>query len=215
MARRAQGHAPFIHRSLGRVQAGLRSVTLPGRRPATLRISRNAGRGGGADGALHAARTMTLTPATQLPRPRWWPGVAAWALWTLTMLALPVIAWLDQLSRQAGRPELAQLTPSAVVGPVLAAVSAATAGAVLASRRPRHPVGWLLLILGLSAAWAGVPPAYAAYGLLARPGALPAAHAVARYWPITIVTTRPRPAMPCCSLPPAGCPRPAGAGGPG
>jgi hypothetical protein len=106
------------------------------------------------------------------------------------MLALPVIAWLDQLSRQAGRPELAQLTLGSVVGPVLAAVSAATAGAVLASRRPRHPVGWLLLVLGLSAAWAGVPPAYAAYGLLARPGALPAAHAVARYWPITIVTTQ-------------------------
>jgi hypothetical protein len=133
---------------------------------------------------------MTLTPTTRLPRSRWWPGVAAWALWALTMLVLPVIAWLDQLSRQAGRPELAQLTPSAVVGPVLAAVSAATAGAVLASRRPGHPVGWLLLVLGLSAAWAGVPPAYAAYGLLARPGALPAAHAVARYWPITVITTQ-------------------------
>jgi hypothetical protein len=111
-------------------------------------------------------------------------------LWALTMLALPVIAWLDQLSRQAGRPELAQLTLGSVVGPVLAAVSAATAGAVLAARRPRHPVGWLLLALGLSAAWAGVPPAYAAYGLLARPGALPAAQAVARYWPITLVATQ-------------------------
>jgi hypothetical protein len=113
--------------------------------------------------------------------------VAAWALWTLTMLALPVVAWLDQLSRRAGRPELAQLTPSAFVGPVLACVSATTVGAVLASRRPRHPVGWLLLVLGLSLAWAGVVPAYAAYGLLARPGALPAAHAVARSWPVTIV----------------------------
>jgi hypothetical protein len=106
------------------------------------------------------------------------------------MLSIAVIAWLDQLSRQAGRPELAQLTGGAVVGPVLAAVSAATAGAVLASRRPRHPVGWLLLALGLGAAWGGVPPAYAAYGLLARPGALPAAHAVARYWPITLVATQ-------------------------
>jgi hypothetical protein len=133
---------------------------------------------------------MAVIPATRLARPRWWPGVAAWALWALTLLALPVIAWLDQLSRQAGRPELAQLTPGAVVGPVLAAVSATTAGAVLASRRPSHPVGWLLLTLGLSAAWAGVPPAYAAYGLLARPGALPAAHAVARYWPITLVITQ-------------------------
>jgi hypothetical protein len=30
----------------------------------------------------------------------------------------------------------------------------------------------------------------AAYGLLARPGALPAAHAVARYWPVTVVTAQ-------------------------
>jgi hypothetical protein len=130
---------------------------------------------------------MTGIPATRLARPRWWPGVAAWALWTLTMLGILVVAWLDQLSRQAGRSELAQLTPSAFVGPVLACVSATTVGAVLASRRPRHPVGWLLLVLGLSLAWGGVVPAYAAYGLLARPGALPAAHAVARSWPVTVV----------------------------
>ena len=89
---------------------------------------------------------MNLTPATRLARPRWWPGVAAWALWALTMLGIPVIAWLDHLSRQAGRPDLAQLTLGAFVGPVLAAVSATTVGAVLASRRPRHPVGWLLLV---------------------------------------------------------------------
>jgi hypothetical protein len=129
---------------------------------------------------------MTGIPATRLARPRWWPAVAAWVLWALTMLGILVVAWLDQLSRQAGRSELAQLTPSAFVGPVLACVSAATVGAVLASRRPRHPVGWLLLVLGLSLAWAGVVPAYAAYGL-ARPGALPAAHAVARSWPVTVV----------------------------
>jgi hypothetical protein len=48
-------------------------------------------------------------------------------------------------------------------------------------------VGWLLLVLGLSLAWGGVAPAYAAYGLLARPGALPAASDVARYWPVTVL----------------------------
>jgi hypothetical protein len=69
-----------------------------------------------------------VTPATRLARPRWWPGVAAWALWALTMLGLPVVAWLDHLSRQAGRPDLAQLTLNAFVGPVLAAVSAVTVG---------------------------------------------------------------------------------------
>ena len=114
----------------------------------------------------------------------------AWALWALTMLGIPVIAWLDHLSRQAGRPDLAQLTLSALVGPVLSLVSAATVGAVLASRRPRHPVGWLLLVLGLSLTLAGVVPAYAAYGLLARPGALPAAHAVARCYSIMAVAAQ-------------------------
>jgi hypothetical protein len=54
-------------------------------------------------------------------------------------------------------------------------VSAATVGAVLASRRPTHPVGWLLLTLGLSVPAYFVSDGYARYGLLAQPGALPLA----------------------------------------
>jgi hypothetical protein len=115
----------------------------------------------------------------------------AWALWALAMLGLPVVAWLDHLSRQAGRPDLAQLADASVLGPVLALVSAATVGAVLASRRPRHPVGWLLLVLGLALNASGVAAAYTAYGLVARPGALPAAGAVARYYPALILTALP------------------------
>jgi hypothetical protein len=53
--------------------------------------------------------------------------------------------------------------------------SAATVGAVLAGRRPRHPVGWLLLGIGVSVIALGVGDAYAPYGLLARPGSLPGA----------------------------------------
>jgi hypothetical protein len=64
---------------------------------------------------------------------------------------------------------------------VLTLVSAATVGAVLASRRPRHPVGWLLLALGLSVVTAGVAQGYAGYGLVARPGSLPGAPWVALY----------------------------------
>jgi tellurite resistance protein TehA-like permease len=107
-----------------------------------------------------------VTAATRRARAHRWPGVAAWALWALAMLGVAAVAWLDQLTRRAGRPELAQLTLGAYLGPVLALVSAATVGAVLASRRPRHPVGWLLLLLGLSLAAGGVVPAYVAYGLL-------------------------------------------------
>jgi hypothetical protein len=124
-------------------------------------------------------------------RPAWWrvwPAGLAWALWVLTMLCLVVIAWLDHLLRQAGRPDLTQLGGGAVVAPVLAAVSASTVGAVLASRRPRHPVGWLLVALGLSLNGSGVAAAYTNYGLLARPGALVAARSVALYLPAMIVT---------------------------
>jgi hypothetical protein len=101
------------------------------------------------------------------------------------MLGLAVVPWMDRLLRQAGRPDLAQLSGGSVVGPVLAMLSAATVGAVLASRRPRHPVGWLLLGFALSLTAAGVIAAYVAYGLLARPGALPAAHVLAWYYPAT------------------------------
>ena len=56
--------------------------------------------------------------------------------------------WLDQLLRRAGRPELA-LRPHELVY-VVVPVGMATVGAVLAGRRPRHPVGWLMLALGVS-----------------------------------------------------------------
>src|SRR6266508_2822907 len=117
---------------------------------------------------------MAVSAAAREARPRQWPGVAAWALWALTMLGLAVGAWLDHLLRQAGMPELGML--QAASAPLLAAaVSAATVGAVLASRRPAHPVGWLMLGIGLLVAADGVVSEYVGYGVVARPGALPAA----------------------------------------
>jgi hypothetical protein len=89
-------------------------------------------------------------------RPRRWTAGLAWVLWALAMLGLAVVRWLDELLRQAGRPDLAALVPGSIVGPLLAVLSAATVGAVLASRRPRHPVGWLLLGFALSLTATGV-----------------------------------------------------------
>jgi hypothetical protein len=99
----------------------------------------------------------------------------AWALWLLAVASLAAIAWIDRLLRRGGRVDLALLRTSDTAPYVLAIVSAATLGAVLASRRPRHPVGWLLLALALSVVLSGVATGYASYGLLARPGALPGA----------------------------------------
>jgi hypothetical protein len=103
--------------------------------------------------------------------------VLAWALLALATLGVAPIFWFDHLLRQAGRPELAALTTDLpILAPrLLAGLIAATVGAVLASRRPRHPVGWLLLTLGLSVPAYFVTDGYARYGLLAHPGALPLA----------------------------------------
>jgi hypothetical protein len=49
---------------------------------------------------------MAVTSAARLARPRQWAALLAWVLWALVLLGLPAIAWLDQLLRQAGRPEL-------------------------------------------------------------------------------------------------------------
>jgi hypothetical protein len=127
-----------------------------------------------------------VTAAARPARRRWWPAGLAWALWALAMLGLAVGAWFDHLLRRAGRPDLGTLTTFAIP-PTLACVSASTVGAVLASRRARHPVGWLLLALGLSLAISGASAAYLPYGLVARPGALPAASHVALYYPATVV----------------------------
>jgi hypothetical protein len=116
---------------------------------------------------------------TKAARMRWWPGALAWALWALGMLGLAAVPWMDRLLRQAGRADLVQLTPD-TAAPVLALVSGATVGAVLASRRPRHPVGWLLLALALSGVATAAAAQYLTWGLLVRPGSLPGARLVAR-----------------------------------
>jgi hypothetical protein len=116
-----------------------------------------------------------VTPVASTARPRRWSGVVAWAVWALTMLGLAVAAWLDHLQRQAGSPETAWLLQPASIPLLVAAVSAATVGALVGSRRPAHPVGWLLLGLGLLVVVNVVVFGYVNYGLVARPGALPAA----------------------------------------
>ena len=114
---------------------------------------------------------MALAADGRRARPRAWPARLAWALWTLTVLGLVATAWLDRLLRQASAPELTAL-PASGIPMVAAAASAVTVGAVLASRR-RHPVGWLLVGLGLSSTAHDLTYSYTRYGLVARPGSLP------------------------------------------
>jgi hypothetical protein len=116
---------------------------------------------------------------------RRWPVVLAWALLGVELLLFFPLPWFDHLNRQAGRPDLSTLDPFGIP-PSVAALTAGVVGAVLASRRPRHPVGWLLLAMGLDMAVSGAAVGYIPYGLIVRPGALPAANVVARIYPVTI-----------------------------
>jgi hypothetical protein len=52
-------------------------------------------------------------------------------------------------------------------------------GALIVSRRPSHPIGWLLCAFGLANGLAAFAAEYAIYGLVSTPGAAPGAGALA------------------------------------
>jgi hypothetical protein len=61
----------------------------------------------------------------------------------------------------------------------LNAVFYPTVGAIVASRRPENPVGWLLCLIGLVTSFSYFCAEYAIYALLAQPDSLPAGEAMA------------------------------------
>jgi hypothetical protein len=69
------------------------------------------------------------------------------------------------------------------------AISYAPVGALIASRRPANPVGWLLCLFGLSIGIGHFSAQYAIYALLAQPDSLPAGEALAwiAYWILPII----------------------------
>jgi hypothetical protein len=131
---------------------------------------------------LPASGTVAVLPPAHPSRPPRWPAVLAWMLFALVLLEFATFPWLDRLIRQAGRADLAPMTAFSIP-PSLAALTASLVGVVLALRRSRHPVGWLLLTLGLCLGTSGGAAGYVPYALVVRPGALPAAGLIARLYP--------------------------------
>jgi hypothetical protein len=90
---------------------------------------------------VHGSRVMAVTAGSRPAWPPWWPAGLAWTLWALAIPGgFAVVVRLDNLLRQAGRPDLGLLNPNQYAY-VLTLVSAATVGAVLASRRA--PIRWV------------------------------------------------------------------------
>lgn len=112
--------------------------------------------------------------------PRTWPGPVAAAVWLVFMATWPASLWIDRLLADAGRPDLRQ----SAAGPTILMAVAVTIGAVLAARRPRHPVGWLLMGIGggLVLTWAAAQ--YLALALLLHPQVLPGTRLVALWYPV-------------------------------
>jgi len=109
-----------------------------------------------------------------LARSRWSLAGLAWVVWALTILGLAATARLDHLLDRDGPAGMSAYSASSLPL-VVAVLSAVTVGVVLVVRRPRHPVGWLLVGLGLSQAVSDLTYVYTRYGLVARPGSLPGA----------------------------------------
>ncbi len=117
-----------------------------------------------------------MPPAS--PPPRVPPPALAALLWLLAPGSLIGAAFSSHALGQHGRADLAGITAAHLVF-VLGMLSASTVGAVLAVRRPEHPVGWLFLALGSVIAVSVAADAYALPGVIGRPGSLPWADQVA------------------------------------
>ena len=93
----------------------------------------------------------------------------AWPLWTLA-LCLAVAQVVLQISNQPVLHGVDRLQPEVVTIPGFA-----TMGAVLTTRRPRNPIGWVFLAVALGAAVEGFALQYAIRALAIAPGSLPLA----------------------------------------
>ena len=93
-------------------------------------------------------------------RPARWPTVAglSWAAAVITAILTLVTAVLAAM----GRDVSLFLVPQAV--------GYACMGCVLLDRRPGHPMGPLLCLIGLAIAFSQAPYAYARYALVHAPG---------------------------------------------
>jgi hypothetical protein len=98
----------------------------------------------------------------------------AWSLWavTVTLTALSLVLLVLNL-RYPNAP-----IPNYWLGNALVVIDV-TVGAIVASRRPENPVGWLLCLSGVAVSTSTFTSLYAIYALLAQPGSLPAGEASA------------------------------------
>jgi hypothetical protein len=116
---------------------------------------------------------MAASRWNRVARPR-----LAWWLCATSLLLMAVGLGLLVLSRHARfPPSMDPWDEQALV--ILEFLGAPILGGLIAARRPANLYGWLWCVIGLGVGLDAFARGYAAYGLFARPGALPAAMVVA------------------------------------
>ena len=106
----------------------------------------------------------------------------AWLVWSLTVVCTFGLVMLHEKGSLI------------VILPVAAwVVTSSTVGALIVSRRPENPIGWILCAIGFLSAFGGFSGAYAIYTLITHPGALPAGEVAAWFSAWVQIAT---PALP-------------------
>ncbi len=93
-------------------------------------------------------------------------ALLAWLLWMLCVALTALAALLDYYTSPI--PE--GVVPNTYAFFAVPMLVYATVGALIASRRPKNIVGWILCAIGFIFAFQSFATAYADYALLARPG---------------------------------------------
>jgi hypothetical protein len=99
----------------------------------------------------------------------------AWSLWALSVALTALSLLLLALNLRYPNVHVYDYW----LENTLSAVLFSTVGAIVASRRPENPVGWLLCLLGVAFSVGHFSAQYAIYTLLAQPDSLPAGQALA------------------------------------
>jgi hypothetical protein len=110
---------------------------------------------------------MSRRPAARLP----------WLLWWISAALIVLSGVFSVLIRDTDVGTSYDLLFEGVFA--LSFFAFPTVGAVVASRRPHNPIGWIFLAAGIPFALSGFAHGYATYALFTEPGSLPGAEAMA------------------------------------
>jgi hypothetical protein len=100
-----------------------------------------------------------------------------WLLWWISALLIALSGIFSVLIRDTDVGTSYDLLFEGVFG--LSFFAFPTVGAVVASRRPHNPIGWIFLAAGIPFALSGFAHGYATYALFTDPGSLPGGEAMA------------------------------------